>query len=182
MLGKNPLLRASFSRLAQAVAYATGDIIANDTVAANVVPLEFPLQHGFVSGKLTGCRATVAPASANLVITALDFDLLIFRGAADIPFAAGAFPADNAALNVSAAAFRELVGIFAFVAGAWRNPAGAVTAGVAGHQSIRGQNFPFDVSSAAKKSLIGVVQCKGAWTPGAVVNQFDFTLDVEVTP
>ena len=43
----------------------------------------------------------VTPASGNLVITALDFDLLLFRPNTNIPFADAGYPADNTALAVT---------------------------------------------------------------------------------
>lgn len=172
---------ATFSRPADVTAYASGDNIANSTTAASVVPMTFTL--AVPTGRITGARCVVAPASGSLVITALDFDLLLFRPASDIPFAAGSFPADNAAMAITAAAMRQLVGVFAFANGAWRNPAGALTAGVAGVQAVAPSarsSYPFDVTDQATDTLVGVVQAKGAWTPGAVVNQFDFALDVDL--
>jgi hypothetical protein len=171
---------ATFSRPADNVAYATGDHIANSTTGASVVPMTFPVTP--TKGYITGCRAVVTPASANLVITALDFDLLLFRPATNIPFAAASFPADNAALTLTAAAYREFVGHFIFVNGAWRNPLGALTAGATGYQSVATAVRPryhFDLTGQSTLGLIGVVQCKGAWTPTGIINQFDFTLDIE---
>lgn len=173
-------LAANFSRPADNTAYASGDHIANSVTPAAVVPITFPLLPRM--GKITGCRAVVTPASGNLVITALDFDLLLFRPAADIPYAAGAFAADNAALVVSAASMRELIGIFSFVNTAWRNPAGALTAGVTGFQAVAPSVravYPYNVDDLPSVAIIGVVQAKGAWTPTGVVNRFDFVLDVE---
>jgi hypothetical protein len=175
---------ATFSNPASAGAYAAGDMISNSATAGSVVPLTFQLP--LPSGRITGARCVVTPASGNLVIAALDFDLLLFRPESSIPYAAGAFPADNAAFVTSAAAFRECVGYFRFAEGAWRNPAGALTAGVTGWQSVstavtavvdRGA-LHFNVSGLAN-SLIGCVQVLDIWTPGAVINRFDFVLDVE---
>lgn len=171
---------ATFSRPADATAYASGDIIANSGTAGLVVPITFNLPVRS-DGRITGCRAVVTPASSTLVVTALDFDLLLFRPTTDIPFVAGGFPADNAALAIPAAAYRELVGIFVFVNGAWRNESGALTAGVTGYQAVNcatRNKYPFSIPSNTPR-LIGVLQAKGAWTPGAVVNRFDFTLDIE---
>lgn len=173
-------LTATFSRPADNTAYATGDAISNSGTAASVVPLTFSLPQER-QGVLRGAKCVVTPASGNLVITALDFDLLIFRPVASVPFAAGSFVADNSAMAISAAAFRELIGVFTFAAGAWRNPSGALTAGASGFQAVAPTTrtrYPFNVGDVAP-SLIGVVQCKGAWTPTGVVNRFDFTLDCE---
>jgi len=175
-------LAATFSRPADNTAYQTGDAIANSTTGADVVPMTFTLPVDRF-GKLLSARCVVTPASGNLIITALDFDLLLFRPVASIPFAAASFTADNAPMSITAAAMRELVGVFTFAATAWRNPLGALTAGVTGWQAVpattRTQGYPFNVGEIGA-SLIGVVQAKGAWTPTGIVNRFDFTLEVEV--
>lgn len=176
----------TFSRPADNTAYSAGDIIANSGTAASVVPITFSraaMEDGG-SGRLTGCRCVVAPASGNLVIANLTFDLLVFRPATSIPFAAAGYPADNAALAISAAAMRELVGVFAFSASGWRSPAGSTSAaGVAGYQAVALNSTrpfaPFDLTGLDSSSLIGVVQAQAGWTPTGVVNQFDFVLDIE---
>lgn len=176
-----PTITASFSRPADNTAYASGDAIANSTTAASVVPLTFTLPNRR-AGFIRGARAVVTPASASLVITALDFDLLLFRPTTSIPFAAGSFAADNAAMAISAAAMRELIGVFSFVNSAWRNPAGALTAGASGWQAVAPTGrtaYAFNVSGGESVALIGVVQAKAAWTPTGIINQFDFALDIE---
>lgn len=177
-------LTGTFSRPADNTAYAAGDAIANSTTASAVVPIEFSLK-GFTRGSLTGVRCVVTPASGNLVIAALAFELLLFRPATSIPFAAGSFAADNAALTVSAAAYRQLVGSFIFDATQWRSPAGSLTvAGVTGFQSVDCSArpvFPFNVEefNEADRKLVGIVQALDSWTPTGVVNQFDFALDID---
>ncbi len=173
------VLTANFSRPADNTAYSAGDAISNSLTLASVVPLTF-LTAGAFNGQLIGCRAVVAPASGNLVITALDFDLLIFRSATNIPFAAGSFPADNTALAFTAAAYRDLVATFSFVNSAWRAPSGAVTAETLGTQAVAAAlpNAAFNLAGLSTPALIGVVQARGAWTPTGVVNRFDFALNV----
>jgi hypothetical protein len=172
---------ASVSRPADNTAYAAGDHIANSTTAGSVVPITFTTPgHG---GRVTGCRCIVTPASGNLVITNLTFDLLLFRPATNIPFTAGSYPADNAAMAITAAAYREAVAVFNFVASGWRNPAGAFTAGVTGYQAASLTSriaAPFNIGSYSAHTLLGVLQALAAWTPTGVVNQFDFYLDVEL--
>ncbi len=181
-VGGAPRIAANFSRPADNTAYSAGDIIANSGTGSAVVPITFTLDRP--SGRITGCRCVVTPASGNLVITALDFDLLLFRPEASIPFAAAGYPADNAALPISAAAMRELVAAFRFSAGAWRNPAGTLVAGITGYQSQALNSSraiaPFNVDGLASQSLLGVVQVLAAWTPTGVVNRFDFALDVDL--
>lgn len=167
---------ATFSRPADNTAYASGDIIANSTTAASVVPLTFGM--GVPRGALISAICVVTPASGNLVITALDFDLLLFRPNTGIPFAAGSYPADNAAMNITAAGFRDLVGVFNFSSSAWRNPAGTYTAGATGWQvSVSAIRPLIEFHTLDTNNLIGVVQAKGAWTPTGIVNQFDFVLE-----
>lgn len=178
---------ATFSRPADATAYAAGDAIANSGSAASVVPLTFSLP--LPAGRITGASCVVTPASGNLVITALDFNLLLFRPETDIPFTAGSYAADNAAVAITAAAFRECVAKFSFVNSAWLNHAGGLTAGITGYQSVTPNGSrafaPFDVKSIASgasigQTLLGVVQAVAAWTPTAIANQLDFYLDVEL--
>lgn len=174
------LLKANFSRPADNTAYTAGDAIANSGTGTAVVPLTWRLPS--TNGRLTGCRAVVTPASSSLVITNLDFDLLVFAPATDIPFAAGGFPADNAAMAITAASFRELIATFSFVNTAWRNPAGGVTAGVTGTQAvapvIADAKFSIAGPTYAIQQLVGVVQARAAWDPTGVINRFDFALNM----
>ncbi len=168
---------ATFSNPASAGAYASGDIIANSGTGAAVVPLTFNLD--FPTGRIFGCSCVVTPASGNLVITACDFDLLLFPSGLLLPFAAAGFPADNAAMAISAASMRELIGVFSFVNGAWRNTLGALTADVTGFQAVAPTaRTAYSFNTVNTNALVGVVQAKAAWTPGAVINRFDFTLDM----
>lgn len=173
------VITANFSRPADNTAYAAGDAIANSGTGSSVTPLVFEMRGA--KGKLTGCRSVVTPASGNLIITALDFDLLLFNPTDGIPFAPGSFPADNAAMAITAAAFRDLVAVFRFSSSAWRNPAGALTAGVTGYQEVVVNSLrpyaSYELGNLTR--LIGVVQALAAWTPTGIVNRFDFTLDTD---
>lgn len=175
---------AAYARPADATAYAVGDIIANSLTAASVIPLTFAAARAAGgSGRVTGARCLLWAASGTIVLPA--FDLLLFRPEAGIPFAAAGYPADNAALSVSIAAFRHLIGVLNFSASGWRNTAGGVTASgpsiwqaakVAGDRAYA----PFNLASIpASQNLIGILQAQNTWTPGAVVNTFEFTLDVD---
>lgn len=183
--GHTPRCTATFTTAADASAYAAGDLIANSTTAASVVPLTFDVTRTGAlinSGRVFSVRGVVTPASSNLVITALDFDLLLFRPETNIPFAAGSYPASNAALTVSAAMYRELIGIFRFYATGWRSPAGSVvTAGVTGYQrgTLSVPFAPYNLASMGGTTLLGLVQAQSAWAPGAIAQQFDFALDLD---
>lgn len=184
--GINRRVTGTITRPADNTAYAAGDMIGNSTTAASVTPITFSraaMEDGG-SGRLTGVRCVVAPASGSLIITNLAFDLLIFRPGTDIPFAAGSYPADNAAMTISAAAMRELVAIFSFNASNWRSPAGSISvAGAAGYQAVTlnsGRPYaPFDLTTLHTANLVGVLQAQAAWTPTGIANQFDFALDIE---
>jgi hypothetical protein len=168
---------ATFSNPASGGAYLSGDIIANSASGASVVPITFTLDHP--TGNIHGVSCVVTPASGNLVITALDFDLLLFPSGLSLPFAAAGYPADNAPMAISAAAMREVIGIFPFVATGWRNTLGALTADVTGYQtSVLATRALCAFNTVDTRALVGVVQAKGTWTPGAVINRFDFALDL----
>jgi hypothetical protein len=169
---------ATFSNPASAGAYTAGDIIANSATGSAVVPMEFSTQpfSATRSGRIRGATCVIAPASGNLVITALDFDLLLFPKSTTIPFTAGSYPADNAAMAITEAAFKQMIGVYRFSSSAWRNPAGALTAGTVGYQTVAPQTLQMDTYDAAPQILYGVVQVLAAWTPGAVINTFSFNL------
>lgn len=180
-----PNVTAEYARPASATQYDIADLIGNSATAASVVPITFASAARFSngSGRLSGCRGVVTAASGTIVLPA--FDLLIFRPTTDIPFAAGSYPADNAALNVSAAAMQQLVGVFSFAVDAWRNQAGGVTAAGAGiwqAPKVAGNRAfaPFSLDGLGDTvSLLGLMQAQNTWNPGAVVNTFNFTLDLE---
>jgi hypothetical protein len=80
---------ASFTRPANVTAYASGDLVANDTVAANVVPLKLQLPMQGASALLRRLRLRKSSAS----ITTASFRVHLFR-TSPTPVAVG----DNAAL------------------------------------------------------------------------------------
>lgn len=179
--GTTPRITASVARPADNTAYAAGDIIANSGTAASVVPITFTV--GGSSGRLTGCRATVVAASGTIVLPA--FDLILFRPNTNIPFAAGSYPADNAALNISAAAYNEVIAIYQFSATAWRNQAGGTTA--AGDHVYQAVSLatrsiaPFNLAGLpSETTILGLVQAQNAWTPTGVVNTISFALDCDL--
>lgn len=168
-----------FTKPSDATAYTAGDLCANSLTANLVTPLEFHLGD-LHSGKVHGGRMVIRPASGSLVITALDLDLLLFRNEDNMPFAAAGYPADNAALALTEAQMKQLVAVVPFVAAAWRNPAGALTAGAVGWQAVTlAQPRPFSVRRDLPAKLVGLLQVKGAWTPTAIANDVTIDLDVE---
>lgn len=185
-----PRVAANFTTPGSAGAYAAGDSISNSATGSAVLPLTFNVP--WTSGKITSCSCVVTPASGNLVVTALDFQLLVFRPVANTPFAAGSFLADNAAMAITAASYRELVARFTFANAGWQNPAGSFTAGATGQQTVipgvgasSTRIFaPFycgnEGTAVQSQQLIGVVQVLAGWNDANVANRFDFALDLEI--
>jgi|GEM_PF-4483652 len=178
---------ANYDRPASAVTYAVGDIIGNSATAASVIPLTFAnATRNTGNGatlKILAAQCVVLPASGALTVTAFDFDLLLFRPVASIPFAAAAYPADNEALVLNEVMYRQLAAVIPFVAGAWRGPSGAVTSQTgAAYQAalpLTMSPSPVDLSDLTSASLIGVLQAKGAWASSNVVHTFTFNLLVD---
>ena len=179
-----PWVTAQYSKPAAATQYSIGDLIGNSLTAASVTPITFSNAARFVngSGRLIGASCVVTAASGTIVLPA--FDLLVFRPYTNIPFAVGSYPADNDALDVSAAAMIQLIGVFPFASTTWRNQAGGATAaGDHIYQDVdpanRAQGVPFELQGLDSTSLLGLMQAQNTWNPGNVAQTFDFTLDVE---
>ena len=190
-MGKLIQLASTFVRPADNTAYSAGDEISNHATAGSVVRSTFDLT-GYGRGRILRAGVDITPASGNLVITALDFDLLIFK-TSDVPAAVG----DNVTHPISAAVRRLAIGQFRFDADGWTNQLGALTAGTSGYQKVPntlslalatpalvhsdGSNFTFDGSalSTAGRQLTAVLQVLAAWTPTGVVNTFGIVLDIE---
>ena len=184
--GRTPRLTATYTRAADATQYQAGDLIGNTTTSANVVPITWDVGSNG-SGRVTGCRVVVAAASGTVVLTNLAVDLYLFRPATNIPFAAGSYPADNAAINLTAAAHRELLGIFSFPNAGWRNQVGANSAAgaflnqEAAVNGVYGRPYaPFNFSGLSATTIRGLMVAQAAWNPGNVAQQFDFALDVDL--
>ena len=173
--GTTPRVTGSIVRAASATVYAAGDIIAPSPAAPLVFTMPRP------AGRISGARAVISVGSGDVVLPALD--LLLFRPGANIPFASGGYPADNAVMTITPAAYRELVAVIPFTASAWRNAIGGTSAsGLVAYQP--GVQFlrpyaPFNVSGLEAQALRGVVQAQSAWNPGSVAYTIDFALDVD---
>ncbi len=169
---------ASYSRAGQATQYTAGDIIANSQTAASVTPIAFELLRP--CGRIMGARMAVAPASGNLVIANMDIDLLLFRPATSIPFAAAGYPKDNDPVGLTKAKCDELLGVLSFLEGGWRNQLGALTAGEFGWQRIfPTAPIPFNIEGLGTLTLPAIMQAADIWNPGNVVQTFGFALEVE---
>jgi hypothetical protein len=171
------------ARVPDATQYAVGDILTS--TPSNWISFPNPLRPGATRGRITGAECTVECSTGTIALPS--FDLLIFEPAANIPFAAGSVPADNAALNISAAAYRNNVCILRFSDTGWRNSAGGSTASgtvlfqiVSMPLQAAGRPYAItDMTGTPANELRGLIQMQNTFNPGAVGYTFDFTLDVD---
>ena len=182
-------LRTTTTRPANATAYAAGDEISNHATAGSVVRPTFDLS-GFQRGRIYAAEIDLTPASGNVVTTASDFELMIFR-TEDVPAAVG----DNVTSPITAANRAKAVAIFRFDDTGWTGPLGTVAAGTSQHQAVMSHlvqplatnvlqaPWPvgqfFDFTGQTTKSFTCVLRALAAWTPLAVINTIGITLDIE---
>jgi hypothetical protein len=183
-------LRSTFA-ITEAVAgaYAAGDEISNDTTAGSVVRATFDLS-GFQRGLLLAAQIDLTAASGNVVTTAADFELALFK-TADAPAAVG----DQVTHPIAAAVMAKNCGVFRFDDTGWTGPLGTVAAGASQIQKVGahvvmptatptlqvgyvGHIFEFKGGEAA--TLTAVMRTLGTWTPTAIINTFGISLDIEV--
>lgn len=181
-------IRSTIARPADATAYAAGDEVSNSATAGSVVRPTFNMA-GFVRGRITGAEIDLTAASGNVVTTASDLELMIFR-TDDVPAAVG----DNVTHPITAVQRASAVAIFRFDDGGWTGPLGTVAAGTSQHQAVCAHlvqplatpvlNYPwpegfyFDFTGKTTESFTAVLRTLAAWTPLAVVNTFGITLDI----
>lgn len=173
----------TFTRFADTAVYAAGDIVANSTTAASVVPLRFPaLRTPNGSGIITGGR--IIKSDDDLV--SASFRLWIFTKQ---PFAAAGYPADNTALTLTYAAMQSFVGMLDFTtfidAGsanvAVANPTRNVMPYNASRAARSATNDPYTVGGVTftgQSLLYGVLEARAAYTPGSS-EQFTVWLDCQ---
>ena len=187
-MGKIITMRSTFATTeAAAGAYAAGDEISNDTTAGSVVRATFDLA-GFSRGLILGAQLDVTPASSNVVTTAFDVELALFK-TANVPAAVG----DNVTHPIAAATRALAVGSFRFDDTGWTGPLGTVAAGTSQYQKVPATvvmplatpalqsvyvGYPFEFKGGEAETLTAVLRALAAWTPLAVVNTFGITLDI----
>lgn len=173
--GNTPRVTAQFTKPADNTPYAQGDHLT----ATPAAPLFFATPRP--SGRVSGARAVISVGAGAVVWPA--FDLLLFRPVENVPFASNAYPADNAGLTLSAAAYRELVAVIPFTATGWRNATGANAAtGLVGYQPgvpVLRPFAPFNVAGLGQQGLRGIVHAQSAWGAGNAAYTIDFALDVD---
>lgn len=182
-------LRSTTTRPADATAYAAGDEISNSATAGSVVRATFNLA-GFKQARFIGAELDLS-AAANVVTTASDFDLLIFK-TADVPAAVG----DNVTHPITAAQRAAAVGGFRFDDTGWTGPLGTAAAGTSQFQAVMPTmvqplaanvlqypwppGYIFSFLDDEAHTLTAVLRALAAWTPLAAINTFGITLDLEV--
>lgn len=185
-------MRSTIARPADNTAYAAGDEVSNSATAGSVVRATFDLS-GFSRGRILAAEIDLTAASGNVVTTASDFELLLFR-TPEAPAAVG----DNVTHPIPAATRALAVGVFRFDDTGWTGPLGTVAAGTSQCQAVgahyvqptatptlqvlfpAGYVFDFGGLTLAQRELTVVLRALAAWTPLGVANTFGITLDLEV--
>lgn len=186
-------LRSEFVRPASATQYTAGDEVSNHATAGSVVRATFDMR-GLEIGKILAAEIDLTAASSNVVTTASDLELLIFR-TSDAPAAVG----DNVTHPIAAATRALAVARFRFDDTGWTGPLGTVAAGTSQVQAVLptlvqplasnvpespvyGASYAFNGTplTEAGRSFTAVLRAIAAWNPGNVANTFGITLDIEV--
>jgi hypothetical protein len=172
-----------------AVAYTAGDEVSNSATAGSVVRATFDLS-GFQRGIVLAAQMDVTPASADVVTTALDLELMLFK-TANVPAAVG----DNVTNPIAAAVKALNAGVFRFDDTGWTGPLGTVAAGASQIQKVGAHvvmptatptlqvgyvGHIFEFKGGETATLSAVLRALAAWTPVNVVNTIGITLDIEV--
>lgn len=183
-------LRSTIARPADVTAYAAGDEVSNSATAGSVVRAAFNLA-GFRQARMVAAEMDLSAASGDVVTTASDFDLLLFK-TDEVPAAVG----DNVTNPVTAANRATAVGGFRFDDTGWTGPLGTAAAGTSQYQAVTPTlvqplatnvlqypwppGYIFEFKDSETHTLTAVLRALAAWTPGAVINTFGLTLDLEV--
>ncbi len=181
-------IRSTVARPADATAYAAGDEVSNSATAGSVVRPTFDLS-GFTQGRIIAAEIDLTAASGNVVTTAADFELLLFR-TDDVPAAVG----DNVTNPITAVQRATAVAAFRFDDTGWTGPLGTVAAGTSQHQAVCAHlvqplatpvlqapfypGFVFNFAGKSTKTLTAVLRPLAAWPPTGIINTFGITLDI----
>lgn len=185
-------LRSTIARPADNTIYTAGDEISDNASAASVARATFNLI-GLERGYIRAAAIDLTAASGNVVTTALDLELLIFR-THEVPAAVG----DNVANPIAAATRALAVARFRFDDTGWTGPLGTVAAGTSQYQQVMptmtqplatpvlespvpafGFNFYGAPLSSVGRQFTAVLRALAGWTPTGIVNTFGITLDIE---
>jgi len=160
---------ANFTRPADATAYASGDLVANNTTASSVVPLTFSFPADTTPGNQTAAadksilrieRVMVSKSTTSTTNATFRVHLFSTNPLSSSPV--GITNGDNGAFSVNKAGYIGYVDVSAMIAMkdgavgfAW--PTGAMT-------------------GLEEASLFGFLEAQGAYTPGS---EESFTVTVE---
>lgn len=188
-MGKILRIRSTVARPADATAYAAGDEISNSATAGSVVRPTFDLS-GFNNIRILSAEIDLTAASGNVVTTALDLDLVVFR-TSEVPAAVG----DNVTNPITAVQRSISVADFRFDDAGWTGPLGTVAAGTSQHQAVSAHyvqptstpvlhypqpaGYGFSMEGQTTKTLTVVLRAGAAWTPTGIINTFGITLNIE---
>jgi hypothetical protein len=180
---------SSFVRLADTTAFAAGDEISNNATAGSVVRPIFNFA-GFTRGRILSAAIGIV-SDGTIVITALNFDMLLYK-TAQVPAAVG----NNVTFPLTGLQRTQAVGRFLFDDGGWQNPLGAYTASTSAFQQMSAgypvpiatptlyephpAGFFFDFRGGEAPTLTAVFQALGAFDPGTEADTYNIALDVEV--
>jgi hypothetical protein len=196
-------LRSTVARPADNTAYAAGDEISNHATAGSVVRPTFdltayrnlldgkPYGQKVLCGRILSAEIDLTAASGNVVTTASDLELLIFR-TGDAPAAVG----DNVTHPIAAATRALAPARFRFDDTGWTGPLGTVAAGTSQVQAVmatlvqplasnvpeypHAYGFPFSFGESDTITFTAVLRALAAWTPTGIVNTFGITLDFDL--
>ncbi len=184
-------LRSTIARPADNTAYAAGDEISNSATAGSVVLATFDVS-AFRRGRILQAQIDITPASSNVVTTALDLELLIWR-TGEQPAAVG----DNVTNPIAAATRALAVARFRFDDTGWMGPLGTVAAGTSQEQTVMptvvqplatnvldapvpSRIFTLDgLKLDSTRTLTATLRALAAWTPLGVANTIGITLDID---
>jgi hypothetical protein len=187
------LLRMRTSTVIPCVAgaYGAGDEISSSQTAGSVVRPTFDMS-GFTRGRIYSAAIDLTAASSNVVTTASDMEILLFR-TPDAPAAVG----DNVTQPLAASVRAKAVAAFRFDDTGWTGPLGTVAAGTSQFQAVmahlvqplatnvlqapwpNGFHFNFEGQTLAQREFTVVLRALAAWTPLAVNNTIGITLELE---
>lgn len=157
---------ASFTRPADTTAYASGDLVANDTTAANVVSMSFAAAQGS-GGPVTIRRARIKKSGTST--TNASFRLHLFR-TDPVALSSGIANGDNGVFSTKNVA--EYLGAFDITVG---------QAFVDGAAGIGVPNNGTDVTTVTPNgatTIYGLLEARAAYTPA---NAEVFTVQLECT-
>lgn len=163
-VGRTRQVGANVTRPNDTTAYAAGDAIANATSSAVVLTFTNAARALGAGGVVMGALLLDEAAQA----TKGQFELYLFSAAPTVPN-------DNAALALSAADLRNLVGVVNFGSNPYVTNAASGASGNCAYVAT-GVNLPFNCGTTVQ-DLYGVLVVRNAYTPVAQ-ERFDLVLQI----